>query len=74
MLLFFVIALAVAKTLPDLPVAFALLIGVGLFFSALYWFLFRSLTTGTAGRWLTEMALEELKTEQARSLDEVRFR
>ena len=73
-LLFFVVAVGVAKTLPAWPVVFLLLAGVSCFFALLYWFLFRSLRTGTAGRWLTEMAMQELETERARQQEDVRFR
>lgn len=73
-LLFFVIALLVAKTLPAWHITVPLLAGVAGFFTALYWFLFRSLLTGTAGRWLTEIAMRELQAERLQRRDEVRFR
>lgn len=73
-LLFFVVALAVAKTLPAWHITVPLLAGVACFFTALYWFLFRSLVTGTAGRWLTEIAMRELQAERSQRQEEVRFR
>lgn len=73
-LLFLVVALAVAKTLPPWHITVPLLAGVAGFFTALYWFLFRSLITGTAGRWLTEIAIRELQLERSQRPEEVRFR
>jgi PilZ domain len=73
-LLFFVVVLAVAKALPAWPMALGLIVGVGGFFSVLYWYLFRSSTSGTAGRWLTDMALREWQNEHAGRSEEERFR
>jgi hypothetical protein len=73
-LLFFVVVLAVAKALPSWPVALGMVVGVSGFFSLLYWYLFRSSTSGTAGRWLTELAMREWQTERASALPEERFR
>ena len=73
-LLFFVVALAVAKTLPAWHITVPLLAGVACVFTALYWFLFRPLGTGTAGRWLTEIAMRELQAERSQRQEEVRFR
>jgi len=73
-LLFFVVVLAVAKALPAWPMALGLIVGVGGFFSVLYWYLFRSSTSGTAGTWLTDMALREWQTKHAGRSEEERFR
>jgi hypothetical protein len=73
-LLFFVVVLAVAKALPALPVALGVMVGVSGFFSLLYWYLFRSSASGTAGRWLTDLAVREWQTERAGRAPEERFR
>jgi hypothetical protein len=73
-LLFFVVVLIVAKALPSWHVTLALLGGVAGFFTLLYWYLFRSLVTGTAGRWLTDIAMREVQAERGPRQDEVRFR
>ena len=74
-LLFFLVALAVAKTLPAWHITVPLVAGVACFFTAMYWFLFRSVVTGTAGRWLTQIAMRELQAERSqRQQEEVRFR
>ena len=73
-LLFFVVVLAVAKALPTWPIALGVMVGVSGFFSLLYWYLFRSSPGGTAGRWLTEIALREWQTEREGRIQEERFR
>jgi len=73
-LMFFVVVLAVAKALPAWPMALGVMVGVSGFFSLLYWYLFRSWTSGTAGRWLTDLALREWQTEHAGRAEEERFR
>jgi hypothetical protein len=73
-LMFLCVFLGLAHTLPAWPVALGLMVGVGGFFTLLYWYLFAVLGCGTAGVRLVRMAIADSESERMLREAEARFR
>jgi hypothetical protein len=75
-LIFFCMFLSIVHALPPWPVTFALLCGVGGFFTALYWYLFGVMGRGTAGVLLAKLAATDADAKLQAQLreKEARFR